>query len=205
MKRFYIVVNILLVVGIVGSLCLSPERNNIATKQLTRSVTSDKLRYISFKKVEPKKEEKQEEVKEEEPITESVAKAEEKLQKNIVTASVVTDVLETQKGTMSAYGPDCAGCNGHLSTGFDARQSITYQDGKYGTVRIVAGDRKYPFGTIVRIKGAGDPFNAIVLDRGGDIGIGRRFMFDLLCSSEAQASNYGTHYNMTFEILRYGY
>ena len=214
MKRFYIVFNIFLVIAIVAALCLNPKRSNIATAQYTKSITSDKLKQISFKKIDPATEEKKEEVPvekgeveetEKEPITASVAKVEENLSNNTVAASVVTDVLETQTGIMSAYGPDCVGCSGHLATGFDARQTITYQDGKFGTVRIVAGDKKYPFGTIVRIKGAGEPFNAIVLDRGGDIGIGRRFMFDLLCTSEAAASNYGTHYNMTFEILRYGY
>lgn len=206
MKRFYIVMNALLVVAIVVSLVLNPTRQNITTKQPTRSITSDKLRQISFKKVEEKEENKEPEVMEEETaITESVSKVEEDVSKNIVTASVITDVLETQVGTMSAYGPDCVGCSGHLATGFDASKSIVYQDGTYGVVRIVAGDRKYPYGTIVRIKGAGNDFNAIVLDRGGNIGIGRRFMFDLLCTSEAEAAVYGTHYNITFEILRYGY
>ena len=214
MKRFNIVINVFLVAAIVASLCLNPNRENIATEQLSKSITSDKLRQVSFKKIEAKKEEATEEEKvvEEEkqeekegPITESVAKVEENVVNNAVVASVVTDVLEKQTGTMSAYGPACVGCSGHLATGFDARQSITYQDKTYGTVRIVAGDRKYPFGTIVRIKGVGSDFNAIVLDRGGNIGIGRRFMFDLLCTSEAEASRYGTHYNLTFEILRYGY
>ena len=214
MKRFYIIFNFFLVMAIVVSLCLSPEHKNISTKQPTKSITSDNLRQISFKKVEEKKEvkeEKQEEKEEEkteekeEPITESVAKVEENVSKNAVVASVVTDVLERQTGTMSAYGPDCAGCSGHLATGFDASKSIVYQDKTYGPVRIVAGDRKYSYGTIVRIKGVGNPFNAIVLDRGGDIGIGRRFMFDLLCTSESDASKFGSHYNVTFEILRYGY
>ena len=216
MKRFYIVLNIFLVVAIVLSLSIQPKHKNISTKHIPKSITTSEFRQLTFRKTEEKEEEKEtdeveeaendeEKEPEENKITESVTKVEDNFSNNLVQPTVVTDVLETQTGTMSAYGPDCRGCSGHLATGFDARQSITYQDGTYGTVRIVAGDRKYPFGTIVRIKGAGSDFNAIVLDRGGDIGIGRRFMFDLLCTSEAEASRYGTHYNLTFEILRYGY
>ena len=48
-------------------------------------------------------------------------------------------------------------------------------------------------------------FNAIVLDRGGNIGIGRRFMADLLFHTEAEASGFGLSRNVTFEVLRYGY
>ena len=206
MKRFYIIVNLFLLVAITMSLTLKPEHKNIKTSQLSKSITTDNLTKISFRKTELEKDEteKEEEAKKE-AITESVVKIEENISNNVVEASVVTDVLETQHGDMSAYGPDCAGCSGHLATGFDARQSITYQDKTYGAVRIVAGDKKYPYGTIVRIKGAGNDFNAIVLDRGGNIGIGKLFMFDLLCQSEAQASLYGTSFNLTFEILRYGY
>ena len=219
MKRFYIVLNIFLVAAIVLALSIQPKQKNISTKHIPKSITTSEFRQLSFRKTEEKEkdeekketdeieepEEKETVAEEENKITESVTKIEDNFSNSVVQPTVVTDVLETQTGTMSAYGPDCRGCSGHLATGFDARQSITYQDGKYGAVRIVAGDRKYPFGTIVRIKGVGSDFNAIVLDRGGDIGIGRRFMFDLLCASEADASRYGTHYNLTFEILRYGY
>lgn len=126
---------------------------------------------------------------------------------NIVDASILTDVLETQTGTMSAYGPDCHGCSGHLGGGYDASGgSYTYNDATFGEVRIVAGDSKYPYGTIVRVKNSKiGEFKAIVLDRGGAIGIGRRFMFDLLFPTEAEAAGFGTSYNLEFEILRYGY
>lgn len=116
-------------------------------------------------------------------------------------------VLETQNGRMSAYGPDCVGCSGGLAGGYNARGgNYIFSDSTYGDIRIVAGDKKYPFGTIVRISGSSfDPFYAIVLDRGGDIGLNRKFMFDLLCSSEAEASRVGSFYDVKFEILRYGY
>lgn len=119
-----------------------------------------------------------------------------------------TDVKNTLVGTMSGYGPDCRGCSGGLAVGWNARNgNIYYTDATYGRIRIVAGDRSLPFGTIIRVvnSNAGVPFYAIVLDRGGDIGIGRRYMFDLLFASEADASRWGLSKNTTFEIVRYGY
>ena len=122
-------------------------------------------------------------------------------------SNVTTPSLEKQVGTISAYGPDCRGCSGHLGGGFDASDgSYIYTDPTYGNVRIVAGDPQYPYGTIIRVSNtkAGD-FNAIVLDRGGDIGIGRRFLFDLLFPSEADAAAFGTSYDVTVDVLRFGY
>lgn len=124
-----------------------------------------------------------------------------------VLSNVTTPSLEKQVGTISAYGPDCRGCSGYLGGGFDASDgSYIYTDSTYGNVRIVAGDPQYPYGTIIRVSNtkAGD-FNAIVLDRGGDIGIGRRFLFDLLFPSEADASAFGTSYDVTVDVLRFGY
>ena len=120
---------------------------------------------------------------------------------------VETPSLDTQVGTMSAYGPDCAGCSGKLASGrYVGDGNIYYEDPTYGTVRIVAGDREYPMGSIVKVSGSklGD-FNAIVLDRGGGIGFGKRFLFDLLFASEAEAAGFGTSYNVTFDLLRSGY
>lgn len=106
-------------------------------------------------------------------------------------------------GKMSGYGPDCAGCSGYLANGtYVGDGNIYYNDSEYGQVRIVAGDKKYKFGTIVRIN---DSMLAIVLDRGGSIGIGKKFMFDLLYASEAEANRNGVSYNTKFEILRNGF
>ena len=119
-----------------------------------------------------------------------------------------SDVLETQVGKLTAYGPDCAGCGGKVGWGQDVRNgNIYYNDATYGTIRIVAGDKKYPYGTIVRIKNhrKEEIITAIILDRGGAVGIGKATMFDLLFTSNAEASNYGTSNNCTFEILRYGF
>lgn len=119
----------------------------------------------------------------------------------------VSDVLETQVGSLSGYGPDCRGCTGFLSSGRDVRNgNIYYQDSTYGQVRILAGDKSYSYGTIVRVKSSRlGTFLAIVLDRGGSVGFGKSHLFDLLYSSSAEALANEVSYNTTFEILRYGY
>lgn len=116
-------------------------------------------------------------------------------------------VLETSNeiviGKMSGYGPDCAGCGGYVAYGkYVGNGNIYYNDSEYGNVRIVAGDKKYKFGTIVKIN---DSMLAIVLDRGGSIGIGKKFLFDLLYESEAEANKNGVSNNVKFEILRNGF
>lgn len=119
-----------------------------------------------------------------------------------------SDVLEVQTGKMSGYGPDCRGCSGYLSSGrYVGDGNVYYNDKTYGQVRILAGDTKYKFGTIVRIKNsrAGNNILGIVLDRGGSIGIGKKFVFDLLYPTEALALKDEVSYNVEFEILRYGY
>lgn len=119
------------------------------------------------------------------------------------------DILETQIGKMSGYGPNCIGCSGYLASGkYVGDGNVYYNDNKYGLVRIVAGDYKYKLGSIVRIKNSkvsNEPILAIVLDRGGSIGIDKKYMFDLLFTSEEEAAKYEVSYNVTFEILRNGY
>lgn len=125
-----------------------------------------------------------------------------------VPSAKISDVLEIQVGSLAAYGPDCPGCSGRLGSGQNALNgNIYYTDAKYGKIRIVAGDSKYPYGSIVRIVNSrmGEPFVAIVLDRGGGVGLGKRFTFDLLCATQKDAAAFASSHNVTFEILRYGY
>ena len=124
-----------------------------------------------------------------------------------VSQETISDVLETQVGSLSGYGPDCVGCSGFLASGIDVRNgNIYYSDSTYGNVRILAGDRSYPYGTIVRVKGSRlSEFVGIVLDRGGAVGFGKSHLFDLLYKSSAGALKNEVSYNTTFEILRYGY
>lgn len=114
-------------------------------------------------------------------------------------------VLNTYIGNISHYGADCHGCSGRTASGYNVTSNLYYQDSKYGTVRIVAGDKSLPFGTIVRFNVNGTPTLAIVLDRGGAIGFNKKYMFDLLCEGEKEAYQYGTIMSTNIEVLRYGY
>ena len=200
MKRIYLVINICLVLLICISVFVKPTKSHILTSNLSKSIDTkifievEKKKKEEAQKIEQAK--KIEEEKEKQKLAEEARKVEEEMLKNTAVASVESNVL----------GPDCVGCSGYLAAGFNAKASILYQDPTYGAVRVVAGDKKYPFGTIVRVSGTKlGTFNAIVLDRGGAIGIGRRYMFDLLCHSEAEASGVGSFHNVKFEILRNGY
>jgi len=118
--------------------------------------------------------------------------------------------LEVLVGSLSLYGPDCYGCTSNKTASgmYVGEGNIYYEDSEYGTVRIVAADKSYPFGTIVRVSNVdyfGEPIYAVVLDRGGDIGKSKRFLFDLLFPSEQEANNIGSRHNVTFEIMRLGY
>lgn len=117
------------------------------------------------------------------------------------------DVLETNVGKMSGYGPDCKGCSGYLASGkYVGDGSVYYDDSTYGKVRILAGDSIYKFGTIIRVSNSNvGSFLGIVLDRGGSIGFGKTYLFDLLYTSESEAMADEVSYNVVFEVLRYGY
>lgn len=117
-------------------------------------------------------------------------------------------VLSTVWGDVSHYGHDCYGCTtGKTATGYDISDGrIYYTDSTYGSVRIVASGAEYPFGTILRISNSTtSPIIAIVLDRGGAIGSGKKYILDLLTESNAAAYAAGVKYNMTIEVLRMGY
>lgn len=119
-----------------------------------------------------------------------------------------TDALEIFSGQLTAYGSDCYGCSGITASGYDIRNgNIYYDDKEYGNIRIVAADRRYKFGTIVRISNLrfyDEPFIAIVLDRGflikGDI---MDLAFDTIKNPDVL--NLGREKKAKFEILRYGW
>lgn len=117
-------------------------------------------------------------------------------------------VIKSYYGPMTAYGPDCVGCIGITTSGYNVLDGkIYYHDETYGNIRILAADKSLPFGTIVRISGL-DVFEedilAIVLDRGSAIGFGKKSYFDLLYPSEKETEFFGKRY-ATFDILRMGY
>ena len=117
--------------------------------------------------------------------------------------------IETLKGNVTAYTAFCSdGCHGYTASGRYVGDSIYYHDNDYGNVRIVAGDKSYPFGTIVRFNNLsyfGSEVYAIVLDRGGAIGKNRRALFDLLFENEKSANNFGIARGVSCDILRLGY
>ena len=115
-------------------------------------------------------------------------------------------VLARYHGPITAYGPDCAGCIGITSSGYNVKNgNIYYDDKEYGKIRIVAADKKLPFGTIIRIKKIFDnDIIAIVLDRGSAIGFDKRSYFDLLYKNEKETEYFGKK-EAVFEVLRQGF
>ena len=231
MKYIINIINCILLVAIPTVVYLTPIDNNSKTikqdveiKQLKSEIITTfnnenaANNEIEQEKAEQKKqpENKVEEIK---PIIKETKK-ETIIKEKIVSIPTVpkeetptteekTDIIETQVGKMSGYGPNCIGCSGYTASGkYVGDGNVYYNDKTYGQVRIVAGDYKYKFGTIIRIKSSNvstSPITAIVLDRGGSIGIDKKYMFDLLFATEKEASSYGVSYNVTFEILRNGY
>ena len=116
------------------------------------------------------------------------------------------EIVDVYYGKLSRYGPDCYGCSGYLASGnYVGDGTIYYYDSYYGNVRILAGDKSYPFGTIIRVSYGSEVFLGIVLDRGGAIGFNKTALFDLLYPSEYLANIDGVSYNTKFEILRIGF
>ena len=116
---------------------------------------------------------------------------------------------ETLVGNVTAFTAYCSdGCNGYTASGRYIGNSIYYNDKEYGTIRIVAADKSYPFGTIVRFNNLnyyGKEIYAIVLDRGGAIGKNKRVLFDLLFPNEKTANDFGVAKKVSCDILRIGY
>ena len=182
MKYLRIVVHVILVL-LIGLFSLySYNTKEIATSLATKSLETEEFLEVDKRvfneelseKVETSVEnsvvEKESEIVESPKVDVSSSAPVEETVPQVQETQPVSSGLEVQTGAISSYGPDCVGCSGTLASGFYAGNgNIYYQDSTYGSVRIVAGDRSYPFGTIVKVSGTplGD-FNAIVLDRGKD-------------------------------------
>ena len=115
-------------------------------------------------------------------------------------------IIDTFTGSLTGYGPDCYGCSGRVGGGQDVRNgNIYYNDVKYGKLRIVAADAKFPYGTIMRIRDArisNEPIMAIVLDRGGAV---KGNKLDLLFESSSSVPGIATQSNITVDVIRLGY
>ena len=148
------------------------------------------------------------EVKENETIKEQVKEI---VNNQEVVSQEKYNVLDTYIGSLTGYGPDCKGCSGITASSYDVSNTITYNDSEYGEIRILAAGTLSENSTdqlelysIVRVSDIPgmEPFIAIVLDRGGNVGYGKGTLFDLLFSSESEAMHKTN--NVKFEILRYG-
>lgn len=115
----------------------------------------------------------------------------------------VSNVL-TYSGSMSYYKATCSGCSGVTASGFDVSDGrLYYYDSTYGNVRIIAAGQEIKTWSIVKIKNSsfGQDVLAIVLDRGGNIGNGKKFLIDMLTNSNESRSGIE---KVTIEVLREG-
>ncbi len=141
------------------------------------------------------------------------------VKQNVITTKIVTNTGDirnygmknkvTFTGTLTGYGPDCAGCGGHVACrpNQDVRNgNIYYNDSKYGKIRILAADYSIPCGSIIHIENFKFSDNGevigIVLDRGSAI-VG--LTMDLLYPSEAATVAIGRQRNIKFTIERWGW
>ncbi|MGN0973317.1 MAG: hypothetical protein ACI4OT_01095 [Bacilli bacterium] len=117
------------------------------------------------------------------------------------------NILDSFVADMTAYGVDCYGCSSNRTASgyYIGDGNIYYNDNFYGKVRILAGDKSYPFGTIVRMYIDNNEIIGIVLDRGSNIGFDKKYAFDLLFNTNKEAQKFGSKTNIKFEILRRGY
>jgi len=179
-------------------------------KEILESIINEKVENVIVEEVEKNEiEVLPEEVTVEPPKEETVP---EEIQEGTNNVELKQEtILETLVGNLVGYGPDCAGCTSMKTASgkYIGEGNIYYNDPTYGEVHIVAGDYSYPFGTIVRISNVDfyndEPFYAVVLDRGGNIGKNKKFLFDLLFASEREASALGKETNIKYEIMRLGY
>ena len=223
MKRFSYILSSILIIGIISYFVVdgiqSMKLTTISTDLDVKNInTSELLEYGDSQDKEKNDNETTDEVEEdtteeeniEEEKNEKTKAVKEETTEPVETSSVsnepviVNDVLETQIGSLSGYGPDCVGCSGYLASGrYVGNGNITYYDSQYGNVRILSGDSSYPFGTIVRVKNSKfSEFIGIVLDRGGAI-TGTKL--DFLAKSEKEASKKIGKQRVTYEIVRWGW
>lgn len=128
--------------------------------------------------------------------------------------------LAEYTGSLTGYGPDCAGCSkvGNVACRTREKKShslindgIYYTDKEYGKVRILAAaTTKFKCGTIIVVTKPGmEPFTGIVLDTGGSMRKawenGNVWM-DLAYASETMAgSDKLTGKNIKFSVQRWGW
>ena len=111
---------------------------------------------------------------------------------------ITAEGLETFTASLTFYLATCPGCTGITASGMNVRSTTVFEDSTFGTVRIVAADRRFPFGTIMNIEGHG---LVVVLDRGGAV-VGN--VIDLLVGPHEDPWRLGRQSRQT-TVLRMGW
>lgn len=170
------------------------ELKRVNTSFSTKALQSNVVNTISIKKILAEKKAREAKIQARK-VTEDV-----KLESNNVSAKS----LKNGSGRVSYYSLNCAGCSGRVGAG-KSLKGVYYNDSKFGYVRALAAGKEFPYGSIIKISGTPiGTFTGVVLDRGGNIGSGRRFMFDVLVPSNQIAYKYGVS-SINYQVLRYGY
>lgn len=103
-------------------------------------------------------------------------------EKKVATISRGNEYTSTYE--ITHYTAQCKGCTGKTASGYDVTQTIYYEG-----YRVVAAPKTIAFNTKLKITyNDGTVIEAIVLDRGGDIGAKR---LDLLVSDKKEAYRLG--------------
>lgn len=223
MKKLFVFIDTCLVMAsILTVTTVIPDSKSVSIKRINTFVDSSiitKEVAVQSASLETKEEVSEEKETTKEETKQVVSQTKEEVKKEVEEVKPISnDTKNTQEevrmyyqgeiftAKMSGYGADIGN---YTASGYQiSGGNITYNDNQYGEVRILAGDRNYPFGTIVRISNSNEgTVLGIVLDRGPDIGRGtaKKFAFDLLYTTSREARLKGVSYNANFEILRFGY
>ena len=220
-KKLIICANVILFLTLpILMLTVNVKSNTVSANTYIKKISTNKFNtsekeVAMSSTIEKEEDEEKEDDIEEKEITSKVEKEELKEEVKIATVEeqprqevkqeIKNDVLATYTGTMSFYNENCSGCSGNTSSGVNVSGGrLYYHDSEYQNVRIVAAGREIKLWSIVRIKNSslGDSVLAIVLDRGGDIGNGKKFIIDMLTNN--QENKGGINKNVTVEVLRNG-
>lgn len=132
----------------------------------------------------------------------------------IIEVGTISDISYT--GKLTAYGADCIGCTGVVAcklpngSSYNLHSGNTYNDHKYGEVRVVAADLQVmPCGTIIDFKDTdGSTFTGIVLDTGGAMRQAWRnqgsIIIDIAFSAESKINIY-TRNDIRINVRRIGW
>lgn len=162
-----------------------------AREKERQRIEAERLAEIARKETERKRveAERQRKIAEEKVAKKQVAQAPPSRATNYVGQAQTYEITH-----YTAYCP--TGCIGVTASGYNVSSTIYYEG-----MRILAAPSHIPFYSIMRVIYAdGSSFDGIVLDRGGDIGVGR---LDVLVSSRDEAYRLGRQ-SVEIRMIRKG-